>query len=159
MHKSKKILALLIVLCFGILFILQYIFNNKIIRAIETELPPNLELNYNQINTNILKGAIELDSLSFKLTHTNKNTITVLKAKHLKIAGFSLWQYIFNKTISIDNVIFEYPDVHHYQTQKKEGNKETSTSKKQFDKKIKIGNISLKMDHSKYIIMSQTNLY
>ena len=134
MHKSKKILAFSITIGVVILFALQYIFKNKIIKAIETELPPNIVLNYSQLNTNILMGTIELDSLSFNITHSDKKEFIEINAPRLKIVGIHLWQFIISKSISIKEIIFENPDVHYYQTQKSKGNAEATTSKKQFNK-------------------------
>ncbi|MFA5297483.1 MAG: hypothetical protein WC389_04670 [Lutibacter sp.] len=140
MHWFKKIIIIFLIIIVGSLFFLQYKFKSEVINAIDTKLPSNIKLEYAQINANVFKGSVELDSFSAKLLNSDKLVVTLLNAKSLSITGFSLWKFALNKTISIKNIILNNPNLQYYQQQLEP---KDATTNKQFDKAITIDKISV----------------
>lgn len=142
MHWSKKIIIIFLIIIVGSLFFLQYKFKSKVINAIDNELSSNIELEYAQINTNVLTGSVELDSFSAKLLNSDKHVVTLLNAKSLNVTGFSLWKFALNKTVSIKNIFLNNPNLQYYQQQQQQLEPKDSTTNTQFDKAITIDKIS-----------------
>lgn len=143
MRWSKIIISLFLIIVVGVLFFLQYKFKSSVINAIDNGVPSNIELKYAQINANVFSGNVELDSFSAKLLNLDSNVISTLNTNKLKVTGFSLWQFIFNKTISIDNIIFNNPNLHYYQNQQEQHRPKDSTANKKFEKVITIAKFSI----------------
>ncbi|NEW79572.1 MAG: hypothetical protein GZ086_09140 [Gelidibacter sp.] len=143
MSRSKKIISIFLIIVVGFFFFLQYKFKSSVINAIDTKLPSNIELKYAQINANVFSGNVELDSFSAKLLNSDSNVISTLNANKLKVSGFSLWQFIFNKTISIDDIIFDNPNLQYDQKQQEQHRPKDSTANKQFEKTITIDKFSI----------------
>ncbi len=140
MHWFKKMIGIFLIIIVGSLFFLQYKFKSEIINAIDTKLPSNIKLEYAQINANVFKGNVELDSFSAKLLNSDKHLVTLLNAKSFSITGFSLWKFALNKTIAIENIILNNPNLQYYQQQLES---KDATTNKQFDKAIIIDKISV----------------
>lgn len=144
MHWSKKLIGILLLIIVVSFFFLQNKFKSEVINAIDTKLPSNIKLEYSQVNTSILTGSIELDSLSAQLFSSERDLISTFNTNKFKISGFSLWQFLLNKNIAIEAIIFENPNLQYYQKQyKKQQSKDTTINNNQFDKNITIDEISL----------------
>ncbi len=142
MNRLSKILVVSLILVVASLFVLQYKFKAEITKAINDKLPSKIKFDYAQIYANVFSGNVVLDSVSAELLNSDKNTITSINTKSLKVKGINLWHFIFNKTISIDNIIFENPDLQYYQNQQEKARPKVSTTNKQFEKDIHIDKIS-----------------
>ncbi len=142
MNLTKKITILVLFISVGSLILLQLKFKSEITSAIDKKLPSNIKLNYTNLSTNVFTGSIRLDSLSTKIFDKHKNVVTAVNAKSLNLSGFSLWQFVFNKTIFINNIIFENPDIQYFQIKKNRDELKSNESSKEFNKAIVIDKIS-----------------
>ncbi|MBP8793449.1 MAG: hypothetical protein KBH29_09745, partial [Lutibacter sp.] len=140
-HRTKKVISIFLIIIVGSVFFLQYKFKSEVIEVINTKLPSTIALKYSKINTSILTGTVELNRISAKLLNSEKTVISILKADNIKISGFSLWQFIFNKTIAVDDLIFENPNLHYYKSPQKQTQSKDSTANQKFDKTITIDKI------------------
>ncbi|MDY7395001.1 hypothetical protein UMM65_07090 [Aureibaculum sp. 2210JD6-5] len=159
MNLIKKIIPIVLVLIAGSLVFLQYKFKSEITNAIDKKLPQNIKIDYTQLNANVFSGTVAFDSLSAKILNDNKNVITSLNANSLNISGFSVWQFLVNNTISINNIIFENPDLLYYSNQQSKERPKDSTKNERFDKSIKIDKISFKNGSFKIKESKEDSLY
>ncbi|MBQ0786442.1 MAG: hypothetical protein KBT69_03015 [Oceanihabitans sp.] len=143
MRWYKKIISLFLIVSIGGLFFLQNKFKAEVILAIDTKLPKNTTLEYTKIHANVFTGTVELDSLSAKAVYTDKNLMATLQANTLKVDGFSLWQFIFNKTIAVDNIVFTQPILEYHSYSEKQWEQKDATANSQLDKAITIHNVSV----------------
>lgn len=125
-------------------FFIQYQFEKKITSSIKA-LPENIQVKYATIETNVLAGKVSLDSVSVKVfNHDNKLTTSFLDKK-FTINGLSLWQFIFNNKIAIENIAISNPKLTYFQQQNDKNKKKDSSKVTDFDKKITIDNLTINM--------------
>ncbi len=143
MRWSKKIISIFLIVIIGGIFFLQNKFKREIIHVLDTKLPKNIKLEYAGIYANVFSGSVELDSLSAKVLNTDENLMATLHANQLKVDGFSVWQFLFNKTIAVDTIVFKQPNLeYHIYSEKQEQQKDT-TPNTQFSKTITIKKIAI----------------
>ncbi len=143
MRWSKKIISLFLIVGIGGLFFIQNKFKAEVILAVDTKLPKNIKLEYAKIHANVFTGTVGLDSLSAKVFSADKNLMTTLEAKHFKIDGFSVWQFLLHETIAIDNIIFTQPQLEYYNYSEKQWEQKGTTAKTSFNKEVIIDNVSV----------------
>ncbi|MEW4924650.1 hypothetical protein [Algibacter sp. 2305UL17-15] len=139
---KKIIIAFLVVLIVGLIF-LQFKFNNEITSAINTSLPPNIQLNYAEINTNVFTGKIELDSLSVKVFDSKNKLQTALYSKCLNIKGLSLWAYLLTKKITIKNITTNNPKLQYFRDDNEATVTIDSSKVHAFEKELKIKELTI----------------
>ncbi|WP_152975515.1 hypothetical protein [Lacinutrix himadriensis] len=143
MHRSKIIISIFLIVGIGSLFFLQNKFKTEVIHVLDTKLPENITLEYATIHANVFNGTVKLESLSAKVLHADKNLMATLNANTLKVDGFSLWQFIFNNTIAVDNIVFTQPKLEYHSYSEKQREQKDTTEKSSFNKIITIHNFSV----------------
>jgi hypothetical protein len=143
MQRSKIIISIFLIVGIGSLFFLQNKFKTEVIHVLNTKLPENITLEYATIRANVFNGTVKLDGLSAKVLHTDKNIIATLNANTLKVAGFSLWQFIFNNTIAVDNIVFTQPKLEYHGYSEKQREQQYTTEKSSLNKTITIHNVTI----------------
>jgi len=141
MRWSKKIISLFLIVIIGGLFFLQNKFKAEVILAVATKLPENIKLEYAKIHANVFTGTVELDSLLAKVFSEDKNLMTTLEAKHFKVEGFSVWQFLWNESIAINTIVFTQPQLEYFSYSEKQRAQKDTTAKTSFNKEITIDNV------------------
>ncbi|MDO6598145.1 hypothetical protein Q4512_14575 [Oceanihabitans sp. 2_MG-2023] len=143
MHRSKITISILLVGVLGCFFFLQNKFKTEVIQAIYTKLPKNIKLEYANIQVNVITGTIDMDYLNLKVLNSDKNIRATVHANHLKVDGFKLWQFVFNKKVVIDNVVFSEPKAEYFTHSNEQFQKRKNIGDDKWDKTVTIHNISI----------------
>lgn len=111
--NKKKWLWLFAVFMLGVaaLFAVNYIATSKVENYLR-QLPKHIELNYQALSVNVLTGHIHINSPKLKVFgKTTKKLNANIEFSTVEIKGASTWGYVINKSISIDKILFEAPNI------------------------------------------------
>ena len=145
-RKTKKsvfiIGGILLVLVIGF-FILDYIAQQKFKTAVE-KLPSHIELQYEDVDISIFGGNFKLSKplLNIKGKITGE-TNAQIEMDFAYLKDFSYWSYLVNDTISIENIIFENPQIIYYHNDVVKDSSYNSSLQGQIKKSFKIRKIQV----------------
>ncbi len=119
MNKVKKYILISIsaIILLSILSIvaLQWYAKHTLADYLSQKIPPNIVLNYENLSVSILQGTVQLDQVSAEFSYKDSiSPHTKIQIKDLVIDGVSYWQYFKNKTIRVQNIVLENPDLLYY---------------------------------------------
>lgn len=120
MHRTVRIilytLAILVIVVLIAAAIGSVVVHNKIENTLQNELPPHLDLNYEELDVHTLSGSLTIKALTLNLRDKeNEAHAMALTLDALKIQNLSYWEYLFHDQIAIKTVIFDNPDIKIYE--------------------------------------------
>ncbi len=115
---SLAIIATVILIASVIGFV---VINNKIEQALNEDLPPHFDLNYEDLNVRTLSGSLNLKKVTLNIKDKKNDSLYIsLTLNELKIQNLSYWDYLFNNQITLGALIIDNPEIKVYQRNSKE---------------------------------------
>ncbi|MDD3721120.1 MAG: hypothetical protein PHW92_01350 [Lutibacter sp.] len=131
-NKNIKILLFLVFFFTLGFFLLQWVAKNYVENFLTQKMPSHFALMYSDLDINMLRGNVVLHNTSFKIK--NKDTLqnhTYLKLETLQLNGIGYWDFLFNETLSIKNILLKNPKLNYYPYKQIASKKsETKTNRK-----------------------------
>lgn len=150
MKKYKKALLVILGVLFIVLFILSFFVNsfleNKIEAFLQNKMPDHIENSYESISVNIIGGTLTIQKPTLILKDKDSSLVhTHLEMKSFVVDNISYWDYLFNDTIHLDEILFEELQLTYYKDHFKKKKDRTQARKLlKLPKPIMIDNIKFK---------------
>ena len=115
-HKMKLRVLLITALFFtAVIVILQFSAKNSVENFLERKIPKHLQLKYEGLDVNLLWGNIGFEQVSLKFKNRDSlQTHTFFQTEGIQITGLKYWQFIFNNTIAVEDMVFQSPKLNYY---------------------------------------------
>ncbi len=107
-----KFFAGFLVIGLFVLIVIQLWAKSAISEFLDSKIPSNVKLAYQDIDINILKGSVEFQRVS--ATFMVRDTLlkhAEIKMDALKLDNLSYWDYLIHTSIKFKNVLFVNPDI------------------------------------------------
>ncbi|QDO95341.1 hypothetical protein FNB79_15630 [Formosa sediminum] len=163
---KRSVTVLLLIVC--VLGLVVVFFANPFVegklKSALTNLPEHVKLNYTALHVNVFQGLLFVENPELIFSKQNKTGKNLnVKLDNFKLENVSYWQFIFNKTIHLDQIELENADISYKKnsfksdTQHSKVTSEDSQNKplQAFNKQIKIDNLHL--SHAKLTIYQATS--
>ncbi|CAM3513580.1 hypothetical protein [Zobellia roscoffensis] len=122
-----RILSVFLVLMALIVLGAQLMAKKSIANYLDTKLPPHIQLDYKDVDVNVLNGTAILEAIDLKIgVQDSIHQSAVAKIGAIEIIGLGYWHFLFNNKISVKNLNVERPVLIHYS---KENNSDSSNTK------------------------------
>lgn len=156
-RKWLIIVGSIVIILFVGYFIAQYVVKSKLENLLTTELPETIELHYDDLAVNLLKGKIVLTNLHLtNHGHTVNEPNGIVQLDQLSVNGIGYWSFLVNDLIKIVEISLKNPEITYYHNPiipKEEYQVSNSNS---FKKQIEIKKVNLENGRIK-ILDSETD--
>lgn len=130
---SLGIFILLIIIA---LLVANTVLKSKLEKALTSDLPPELEIEYSDINVSTWQGNVAIADLKLKsYSKNNKTPHTTLQIEKLEVIDLHYWDYLFNNTIHLDKIKIDGNSIEHRSYEQKPDSI-TQKKRKSLNKKI-----------------------
>ncbi|MEH6406801.1 MAG: hypothetical protein V7767_05925 [Leeuwenhoekiella sp.] len=135
---------------------LNYYFKNKIEAFLASDLPPNVNLTYNNINVETLRGNISMKGVTLILSN-NPDSLphTTLTIDKLSLIDADYWDYLVNNTIHFRSIEIKNNAITHRKYKKKDSTQKSSSESPALSKSILIDNF--KVEKTEITILDGSN--
>ncbi len=125
---SRVILVLLVLMALVVLGA-QLMAKQSIADFLKTKLPPHVQLDYKDIDVNVLTGTAKLNTINLKIKASDSvKQGAAVEINALEVVGLGYWQFVINKKITLNNLNIDRPVLKYYLKEK-----ETDTAKTKKD--------------------------
>lgn len=144
--KTKKtiivyLVCILILGAFGCIALQSFI-ENKIKKTLSEDLPPTIQLAYENLDFSLLSKNIALKNIQAVFIESS-DTIAIATIKNLCIRNISYGKILWDGNLEVDNFIIDSLNTTYY-VNKEVKEKSPNKRKKQFKKTIRIENVEIK---------------
>ncbi|MEO8933411.1 MAG: hypothetical protein ABI295_03815 [Xanthomarina sp.] len=125
-------------------FSAQMVVKSKIESLLANKLPETMQLSYENLTVNLLKGKVEITHVNLtNYGETIKQPNAIIKLEKLSINGFGYWSFLVNNLIGINNISINKPEVTYYQNPLIPKEEYQGAKTNNFDKEIRIKEVKL----------------
>ncbi|GAA3515652.1 hypothetical protein GCM10022393_32000 [Aquimarina addita] len=120
----------------------HYVIKKSIHNFISTNLPKNIEIEYDDLDLNLLNTSVSLHQVIIEFSNTISETHTKVSIEEIETSGFSYWDYFINKKLRVSSLFIDTPLIHYSPHLVSKKNPQDST-KSSFTNTIDINNINI----------------
>ncbi|WP_276167853.1 hypothetical protein [Zobellia alginiliquefaciens] len=120
MHASRtvKIILRIISVCLVLMAVIvlgcQLMAKKSIANYLDTKLPPHIQLDYKDIDVNVLMGTAKLHTIKLDIGKRDSVRHTAVQIEALEVVGLGYWHFLVNNKVQVENLNIETPKFTHY---------------------------------------------